>query len=494
MQVPALPVARGAVHEQYRNMQQWDASEFFGFWFEQARGVEREAGRCAHAWGHGVLERGGGAGATHWDRICTSVVEYRRQCLGCQRCRVRHEAAEMFSVRPGPAGAAPLTTSEMYLRECGPRETQESDRVECDVCQSRQLHREQTRICVAPNVLVLRVVRSVEGGVGGVLARGPVDVEEEMQLPGFPRMVLAGVVYHSGRTVCSGHYTCLCRGPGGHYWMYDDRRVTQVAGEVGHVKSAQVHLMVYVRADGSATWEGSRSGGHGAGAPGDPEGGVVVVEDDVGGGSGAGVAAQGGRTARDGTGDVAEVMESEIARGGAPVVQRRASGGGLQASAVAGRQGGFSDASVSAVASRVCGHGEHGARPGSAEGGGARSDAGLGRARGSAVWKRGRDADPVQEPRRASARLAARQATGPVAAEVGGVDRFLRPRGRAVVTSAASRAFVGGPCAPCSDRIRPGENRGFEPACARARGGAGQARIAAHGGGGAGPRGGHAGE
>ena len=99
----------------------------------------------------------------------------------------------------------------------------------------------------APNVLAIQVRR--EPG-----ARVPVAVEQQLDLPGFPLMELIGVVYHNGVSFSSGHYTCLCRGPGGRFWSYDDTMpVHREDRDISHIKPKQVVLAVYGRGDGSAT-------------------------------------------------------------------------------------------------------------------------------------------------------------------------------------------------------------------------------------------------
>merc|ERR1712097_113073 len=106
----------------------------------------------------------------------------------------------------------------------------------------------QPRMLTFPNVLLVQVVRQPG-------ARVPVDVEEQLELPGGFPMELAGVVYHYGRTMKSGHYTCACRGPGGKYWFYDDARpVVCLQQSVAQVKPREALLLVYCRRDGCAGW------------------------------------------------------------------------------------------------------------------------------------------------------------------------------------------------------------------------------------------------
>ena len=233
VRAPRLADRRGVVHDQYRNFGQWDASEFLGHWFQQARQVEIEAGRCL-PWGAGWLDGSEGFLATHWDRICRGVLEHRFRCQTCMTTRVTYDSTEMLSVSPPEDSNVSLTTSELYLRACRLERTDEQNKIECSRCGCRQVHERQMRMREPPNVLLFRVVRSVARGGGGVLLRQKVDVEEEIELPGFPRMVLAGVVYHNGATVDSGHYTCMCRGPGGGRsgctMMRESRRCTGTSG------------------------------------------------------------------------------------------------------------------------------------------------------------------------------------------------------------------------------------------------------------------------
>ncbi|CAK0822041.1 unnamed protein product, partial [Prorocentrum cordatum] len=225
---PRLAQERAAVGERCGDDQQWDASEFFGHWFHRARqvrksgegSVELDAGRCV-PWGDGWLHGQDGFQVTHWDRL------------------FRYGSAEMVCVVPPEDRGVSLTTSELYLRACGPEVQEEADRLECPRCESRQVHVLQWRVREPPTVLFARVIRPVAAGGQGVLLRRRVDVEEEIQLPGFPRMVLAGVLFHNGATVRSGHYTSMCRGPGGMFWMYDDAKVQAVQGGVGEQKPAQ---------------------------------------------------------------------------------------------------------------------------------------------------------------------------------------------------------------------------------------------------------------
>jgi hypothetical protein len=92
-------------------------------------------------------------------------------------------------------------------------------------------------------------------------------------------MELAGVVYHAGATTNTGHYTCLCRGPGGGFWYYDDSApVREMKMVVGQIKPREVYMVAYCRQGGRAAWADQRP------AAGDlevPAGGPVVGRSSV---------------------------------------------------------------------------------------------------------------------------------------------------------------------------------------------------------------------
>ena len=158
-----------------------------------------------------------------------------------------------------------MTVAEMYLASCAP-EPQER---QCEACGQNTRHECQSRMYSPPNVLVVQVRRGPGDRVG-------VAVEQELDVLGLPTMALARVVYHNGADLQSGHYTCVCRGPGGRFWYYDDAKaVVRMDMDVAHIKPKQVYMAVYCRGDGSASWQQRAA-----------ESGVVVVDADSGGDAG----------------------------------------------------------------------------------------------------------------------------------------------------------------------------------------------------------------
>ena len=263
---PAIAVRRAWVHEQYSDRAQHDAGDFLAFLLQQASVVEEEAGRWAF-WSPGAMQTAGTSLATHVNRLFSFVREVRRRCTTCQLCRVWYEPQYVLSLTPGEAAGGPETLSEMYLRSCGPQ----SMEFECAHCGVQREHTEQARVGSAPNVLVVCVTRRVLDAETGRLERHAVSVEEDMELPGFPRMKLSGVLYHNGDTASSGHYTCVCRGPEGVYWSYDDTAVRPMHCDVASIRPTQVHMAVYVRVDGRSVWRREA----GAASPRSPEGAIA---------------------------------------------------------------------------------------------------------------------------------------------------------------------------------------------------------------------------
>ena len=186
---------------------------------------------------------------THADRIFGFVSETRRRCTRCRLVRSWYSGDNVLKVRPRMCEGGPLTVSEMYLAACAC-----NAQVEEIVCTSEECknaitkHVSQCRMMSVPNVLVIQVQRDAG-------RRIPVAVEEQLDLPGCDAMQLIGVLYHNGPSIHSGHYTSLCRGPGGRFWFYnDDRPVCRMYDDVAHVKPSEVYMVVYAKANGASKW------------------------------------------------------------------------------------------------------------------------------------------------------------------------------------------------------------------------------------------------
>ena len=200
--VPVVAQRRQAVGAEFMRGQH-DAVDFLERFLDTARQEELDRSRYG-LWG-GLAQTS--AAATQVDRLFSYVQETRRQCMSCRgTVRSWYSKESILRVSPELVDGGPMTMSELYFAFCKSHESS----VMCPHCQCDTSHRTQMRMMTAPNVLAIQVRRR-EG------SRVPVAVEQQLDLPGFPLMELIGVVYHNGRDFHSGHYTCLCRGPGGRY-------------------------------------------------------------------------------------------------------------------------------------------------------------------------------------------------------------------------------------------------------------------------------------
>ena len=239
--VPVLAAQRQLVGHQFAGDDQHDVFEFLEGFLDCARSWEMAAARCSFWAGVQLTD----PVATHLERLFGFVLETRRRCKVCRgQVRSWFSSEKVLRVSPQEDAGGPYTVTEMYLASCAAVEHE----FKCVACGRDTAHESQSQIFTAPNVLVVQVRR-------GAGPRLRVAVEEVLDLPGLPSMTLVGVVYHRGETPSSGHYTCLCRGPQGRFWYYDDNRpVQREQQEVAHVKPSQVYMAVYCRSDGSGSW------------------------------------------------------------------------------------------------------------------------------------------------------------------------------------------------------------------------------------------------
>ena len=168
------------------------------------------------------------------------------------------------------------------------------------------------RVVQAPNVLIVQIKRQLNIDEGRVV-RHEVSLEEHLELPGFPRMVLCGVVCHVGPTPQSGHYTAMCRNGAGDMWIYDDHRVAELHMDVGHWKGRNVALAVYCKQDGSAVVSGSEQGSVEASGRGGGGSGRWYIGGSAGGASSSD-GAQGGEVGGLRRGPLVEFAESGAKR------------------------------------------------------------------------------------------------------------------------------------------------------------------------------------
>ena len=129
----------------------------------------------------------------------------------------------------------------------------------------------------------------------------------------------------------SGHYTCVCRGPHGRYWYYDDgRAVVALQKEVSQVKPREVYLLVYCPVDGCAEWQGDAGLLPGVGSD-----GADAVTGFGGGADVCGAGASGGRSGNGGrekTGGGEGTPRGAVSAWGKPAARD----GGVGAGAIVG--------------------------------------------------------------------------------------------------------------------------------------------------------------
>jgi hypothetical protein len=127
----------------------------------------------------------------------------------------------------------------------------------------------QIQLLEAPRYLRLHLIRH---GKDDVKIQDPVEVDEELNLgaitdgrrPG--RYRLAGIIYHLGISMQSGHYKAEFRDEEGRWWKADDTMVRPAAGPATGVGQGgrqeqqrakkDAYYLIYERVDGEGQGEG----------------------------------------------------------------------------------------------------------------------------------------------------------------------------------------------------------------------------------------------
>ena len=162
----------------------------------------------------------------------------------------------VLPVPPAETQVRVWTVTDLYYLWAKPEELVGDDARVCETCNGQLTsHVQQRRVSSRPNVLVVQVRRTVAGSSD--VLRHPVRVEEELSLPDVGTFELAGVVYHSGQTFGSGHYTCASRGPDRQFWRYDDEVSRPTAVDIGRLLPRSVYVLVYTRPAGVTVFAGA---------------------------------------------------------------------------------------------------------------------------------------------------------------------------------------------------------------------------------------------
>ena len=251
--VPELVRQRAAIDSRFAGQEQHDAAEFMQLLLMRLRGGEVRAGRATE-WRVGQTAE---TQATHVDRLFGFVQETRRQCKQCASCSACYAPSNVLvlPVPPADERERPWTVTDLYFLWARPQELVGEDAVECSACGGqRTSHVQQCRVRSRPNVLIVQVRRTVAGSSDAL--RHLVFAEEEVSLPDVGSFELTGVVYHSGRGVTSGQYTCACRGPDRQFWRYDKNKAWRSPSEIGRLLPRSVYVLVYTRPRGVAVFSG----------------------------------------------------------------------------------------------------------------------------------------------------------------------------------------------------------------------------------------------
>ena len=248
--VPVIAARRTEVSAEFAGAEHQDACEFYNMFLARAR--ERELNAMRFGRWDGV-EHVDVPMATHAERLFGFVMESRWLCVECESSvRVWFQQSVLLQLRSRSLPGGPMTLNELYLDSCkGVGEANEAQW--CEFCQRNAVHRKQSRMVSAPNILVIEIVRNMAGGrdLSGI------TVEEQVQfdVPGMPMMDLVGIVYYRPLGPRTGHYMNVCRGSGGLFWFCDDGMpVQKVTGEIGHYRPHQVKMVFYAPANGRAVF------------------------------------------------------------------------------------------------------------------------------------------------------------------------------------------------------------------------------------------------
>lgn len=203
---------------------------------------------------------------THVDRLFRFWVETRLECVVCGLKGVVSELRWDWRLgvddadAAGASGAAEErlpseSLADVFLRSCAVKPA----RVACSsaVCRGHVTeHRQQCRLRTLPNVLLVRVDRSV---ADGSVARFPMTVDSELPFPRLgANLALAAVVYLVPDRTQGSKYTCACAAADGEFWYYDaDFEPCCLGADVAARLPRHGVFCVYQGRGGTAVFEGA---------------------------------------------------------------------------------------------------------------------------------------------------------------------------------------------------------------------------------------------
>jgi ATP-dependent DNA helicase PIF1 len=279
-----------------------DVVEFLeGLLAEMAR-IELAAAR-AKIWPD--MGDAGRSWCTQLDRLFAHVCEERSRCAGCGRVDVKFTRSLVLAVAAPLEADRVVGVTDLYIESCRRRPSNRT-LLCCGDCRVEGENAAQRRVVTTPNTLLVRV-RGAEPD--GSVRRYAVEAEERLRLPGLDPLELVGAIFHEGKTLEGGHYTCASLGPDGNFWFFNDERPPFRPGLAGlRERRREVYLLVYARQSKHGAYERLAALAGGGGAAGGSE---SVGATHVGGGVAAGGA----------VGEVAEPAEGD--EGGVSQAVRR---------------------------------------------------------------------------------------------------------------------------------------------------------------------------
>jgi hypothetical protein len=241
---PMLWRDRHVVDSSFDNGDQHDPVEFLDQLLGRIREGELLAGRSVAA---DAIDFPGQARATKVDSLFGVVYEtaFRHICGREVRQILQRELVLKLEMPPSDTVSGFLCViSDLYHLQCRRREIS-CQGFDGDCCAS------QARCLGKPPVLLVQLCRAQQDGS---VSRLKVGLEDPLDLAGFPRMHLRGVLCHYGAAAAGGHYVCLCKrgGRNGQFWHYsDDEAPKSVGTNVTPLMQSSAVLLVYEQACGT---------------------------------------------------------------------------------------------------------------------------------------------------------------------------------------------------------------------------------------------------
>ncbi len=249
--LPRLANDRHLVGAAFADENQHDAVEFLECWIAKARAAEIKNGEATQLPDeYGIRFPEFTATVTSLDSLFLTIEERRAQCANCARAAIDYSAAYVLKlplpmVENGTVMESPNRVSPQQLYHTFCAREQPTQYVQS--CCNKPNYWEQRRHVGRPKVLFMQVRRQANLTS---LSRHMVLTTEDLQLDDgtvhkLGNWCLQAVIYHQGKHMNLGHYTCACKASDGYFWYYDDTRGTRLTSMEYNL--SQVVLLVYVQ-------------------------------------------------------------------------------------------------------------------------------------------------------------------------------------------------------------------------------------------------------